>query len=66
MSHGFKDWLVGMLIFALLAFVMFGIGYFMNQYKHFSFLECWGLIMFIVVVRSGILTWNEEHDENNA
>ena len=66
MNQGFVDWLFGMLVFGLLALVMFGIGYFMNSYNHFSFLECWGLIMFIVVVRSGVLTWNEEHDENNA
>jgi hypothetical protein len=64
MNQGFVDWLFGMLVFGLLALVMFGIGYFMNSYNHFSFLECWGLIMFIVVVRSGVLTWNEEHDED--
>ena len=53
-----------MLGFGLLAFVMYGIGFFINRYDHFSFLECWGLIMFIVVVRSGILTYNEELDED--
>ena len=64
MSEGFVDWLFGMLVFGLLALVMFGIGYFMNPYNHFSFLECWGLIMLIVVVRSGVLTWNEELEED--
>ena len=64
MNQGFVDWLFGMLVFGLLALVMFGIGYFMNSYNHFSFLECWGLIMFIVVVRSGVLTWNEEREED--
>lgn len=64
MSEGFRDWLFGILVFGLVAFVMFGIGYFINPYNHFSFLECWGLIMFIVVVRSGILTYNEELDED--
>jgi hypothetical protein len=64
MIQGFKDWLFGMLVFTLLTLVVFGIGYFMNQYNHFSFLECWGLIMFIVVVRSGVLIWNEELEED--
>ena len=63
MSVGFRDWLFGMLVFGLLAFVMYGIGFFINHYDHFSFLECWGLIMFIVVVRSGVLTYNEELDD---
>ena len=66
MSEGFRDWLFGIVVFGLLAFVMYGIGFFINRYDHFSFLECWGLIMFIVVVRSGILTYNEELDDDNA
>ena len=64
MSEGFRDWLFGMLVFGLVAFILYMIGVFINQFNHFSFLECWGLIMLIVIVRSGILTWNEELEED--
>lgn len=65
MTDNFRDWAFGLGIFLTAAFVLFLTGRFISPYSHFSFLECWGIVMLLVVLRSGYISYNED-DEDDA
>ena len=63
MNEGFKDWLMGMSIFFIAAIVLYVIGKLINPINSFSFMEWWGIVMMVIVIRSGYMTYYEYDDE---
>ena len=63
MNDGFKDWLMGISIFFIAAVVLYVIGKLINPINSFSFMEWWGIVMMVIVVRSGYMTYHEYDDE---
>lgn len=67
MKDSFRDWLVGTIIFALIALTVYMVGTVINPYNHLSLLECWGIFMLIVILRSGYLEYTNgtDYDREN-
>ena len=64
MNESFRDWLFGAGVFFIAAFVLYIISMLVSPYKHLSFLESWGIIMMLVILRSGYIEYiREEEDE---
>ena len=60
MTNGFKDWVLGMTFFLILAWILQFIGNRMFPYADYSLLECWGIVMLFVTIKTGIDSWNSE------
>ena len=63
MNEGFKDWLMGISIFFIAALILYVIGKLINPINAFSFMEWWGIVMMVIVIRSGYMTYYEYDDE---
>lgn len=62
MKDSFKDWAMGMGVFVIVTFVIFLIGKVINPYNHLSFMECWGSVMLLIVLRSGWIEYTQGVD----
>jgi hypothetical protein len=62
MTNGFRDWIIGMTFFLILAWLLQFIGNIIIPYNHYSFLECWGIVMLFVTIKTGIDSWNSEEE----
>lgn len=58
MNNEFKDWMGGMLIFILIAFGMYHLHKWILPNSYYSLLEWWGLVMMVVVIKTGMDSWN--------
>ena len=59
MSEEFETWAFGVILFLIFTLILYFLGKVILLDSHYSFLECWGLIMMFVVIKSGIDTWNQ-------
>ena len=64
MTDSFIEWFYGTLIFFVISFIVYLFGLWVNPMGHLSFLECWGALMLIIVLRSGYLEYINGYDIN--
>ena len=60
MSNGFKDWLLGVMIFIIITWIAYTINVFIFPSSHYNFLEWFAIIMICVVAKTGLDSWNSE------
>ncbi len=60
MKNEFKDWLAGMLFFLFITASLYHINKWVSPYNYYSMLEWYGIVMLIVVIKTGLDSWNNE------
>jgi hypothetical protein len=60
MKTEFKDWLYGVALFILITFGMYELNKWVLPNSHYTMLEWFGLIMAVVVIKTGMDSWNKD------
>lgn len=60
MNSEFRDWLAGMFVFLVITATLYYFNKMIFPYNHYSMLEWYGIVMLIVVMKTGIDSWNKE------
>lgn len=63
MKQEMFNWCIGVGLFAFIATIIYSVGVTYFPYNHFTWLECWGLVMLAITMKSGIDSYNESNDE---
>lgn len=56
----FRDWLLGLILFLLITFTAYSFNKLIFQVNYFSFLEWFALVMMVVILKTGIDTFNTD------
>lgn len=59
MNREFKEWLMGMVVLFLITFTAYSFNRFMFPTNYFNLLEWFGIIMAVVILKTGIDSFNE-------
>jgi hypothetical protein len=60
MSSEFRNWLFGIMFFILITWLFYSFNALIFPSNHFNFLECFGILMIGVVIKTGIDSLNKE------
>ena len=62
MNNEFKDWLGGMLLFLLITLGVYHLNKWVLPNSHYTMLEWFGLVMAVVVIKTGMDSWNKDEE----
>jgi hypothetical protein len=60
MNDEFTDWVIGVLFFLVVTTCLFYMNKFMIPQSQYSMLEWWGIVMMVIVIKTGIDSWNRD------
>lgn len=60
MNNEFTDWVIGVLFFLIVTTCLFYMNKFIIPHFQYSMLEWWGIVMMVIVIKTGIDSWNRD------
>ena len=58
-----RDFIWGTFIFVFVATMLYSVNYNLFPSNHWSWLECWGIVMMGIMFKSGVDIWNDIDNE---
>ncbi len=60
MNKEFKEWSLGVFLFLIITFVLYSFNQLIFPELNLNYLEWFGILMFFVIIKTGIETFNSE------
>jgi hypothetical protein len=60
MNNEFKEWLTGAFVLFLITFTVYSFNRFIFVTNYYNLLEWFAIVMFVIMVKTGIDSWNKE------